>query len=135
MCTVLQDPFHPVVSNKCVFYQHKIINFFVSISAEIREELCSEVFEKVDSNEDQKITGDEIIQHTFAKIDTDGDGKLSKEEFVNACLASEEISKLFYPNLQNSIIIYNFVPIVPLIDDAKANTLLSFALMKVLWIN
>ena len=80
------------------FALHKIINIFVTFSAEIREELGLKVFDKVDSNEDQKITGDEIIQHTFAKIDTDGDGKLSKEEFVNACLASEEISRLFYPN-------------------------------------
>ena len=88
-----------MVSKKCVFISfalHKIINIFVTFSAEIREELGSEVFDKVDSNEDEKITGDEIIQHTFAKIDTDLDGKLSKEEFVNACLASEEISRLFY---------------------------------------
>ena len=81
------------------YAQRRTINFFVTFSAEIREELGSEVFDKVDGNEDQKITGDEIIQHTFAKIDTDGDGKLSKEEFVNACLDSEEISKLFYPNI------------------------------------
>ena len=80
------------------YAQRRTINFFVTFSAEIREELGSEVFDKVDSNDDQKITGEEVIQHTFAKIDTDGDGKLSKEEFVNACLASEEISKLFYPN-------------------------------------
>ena len=58
-----------------------------------------DMFEKVDTNEDGKITGEEIVQYTFAKVDADGDGQITEEEFIKACLANEKFLYLLGPSL------------------------------------
>ena len=49
-----------------------------------------DMFDKVDTNKDGEITGEEIVQYTFAKVDANGDGQITEEEFIKACLANEE---------------------------------------------
>ena len=58
-----------------------------------------DMFEKVDTNKDGNITGEEIVQYTFAKVDADGDGQITEEEFIKACLANEEFLYLLGPSL------------------------------------
>ena len=78
-----------------------VINDFIIISDKIHKVLGLEKYVKVDSKEDQKTIGEEIVQDIFAKVDTNGDGKISKEEFLNACLSSKEMTQLLNFSLEN----------------------------------